>query len=492
MKALKMMGIRTKIFLYFIVFVVLLNGVAFFIYESSEDIVSEYDYSFKRLLLLNEISQQTNNMVEQLNAYLVEKEQSYLQEYERQSRMLRERQKHLNAFIENEKNEVLLRNYKNMINSFIEEGALTIYHFQIGNIQLYSTHFHKFAQTSSFIQETTLSLLDHELTAYQRFYDQIEERNRYFRYMGMSLFCTTLTLSALLALWFSGGITKPIERLSRAALEIASGKLEGKDVQVTTNDEFKLLTETFNNMRRNIRDLVEEMKKKSELDQLVKELELRSLQNQINPHFLFNTLNVVAKMAYLEDANQTSRLIEAVAAILRYNLGDLNRTVTLADEIKSVKEYFFIQQTRFFDRIKIMTELDETGFHVPIPPLTLQPLIENAFIHGIESYEEGAVFILRVFVKENDVIVEVSDNGLGMSEETKERLLSFVRGEQEQGVFGVGNARGHSTGIGIRNVIRRLQLFYDKLDVVEIESVVGQGTTIRLKLPMNVKIHGGT
>ena len=484
MKSWKMIRIRTKMFLYFSVFVVLLNGVAFFIFESSKHIVSEYDYSFKRLLLLNEISQLTNGMVEQLSAYLAEKDERYLEEYNRQSQVLRERQKQLNVFIEHEENVVLLRNYKNMLNSFLEEGALAIYHFQVGNIQLYSTHFHKFTKSSSFIQETTLSLLDDELTAYQRFYDQIEERNRYFRYMGISLFSATLVLSALLALWFSGGMTKPLERLSRAALEIASGKLDGNDVQVTTNDELKLLTETFNNMRRNICDLVEETKKKAELDKLVKELELRSLQNQINPHFLFNTLNTVAKMAYFEDARQTSRLIEAVAAILRYNLGDLNRIVTLADEIKSVKEYFYIQRTRFFDRVKIVTELDETVFHIPLPALTLQPLIENAFIHGIESREEGALLILRVFKKDREVMIEVCDNGRGMKRETKERILAFVRGNGDQEDSQVETVHGHSTGIGVRNVIRRLQLFYDKLDVVEIESEVEQGTTIRLKLPM--------
>jgi len=484
MKPWNMIRIRTKVFLYFSVFVILLNGVAFFIYESSEDIVSEYDYSFRRLLLLNEISQRTSGMVEQLNAYLAERDERYLEEYKRQSEALRERQKQLHVFIENKGNEVLLRNYKNMINSFVEEGALAIYHFEVGNIQLYSTHFHKFTKTASFIQDTTLSLLDDELTVYQRFYDQIEERNRYFRYMGISLFSATLTLSAILALWFSGGMTKPLERLSRAALEIASGKLDGDDVKTTTNDELKLLTVTFNNMRRNIRELIEETKKKAELDRLVKELELRSLQNQINPHFLFNTLNTVAKIAYLEDAQQTSRLIEAVSVILRYNLGDLNRTVTLADEIKSAKEYFYIQQTRFFDRVKIVTELDEAAFHVPLPPLTLQPLIENAFIHGIESQEEGAVLSLKVFVQDEEVIIEIHDNGSGMEKETKEKLLAFIKGNGEQVNVKGKTAHGHSTGIGIRNVIRRLQLFYDKRDVVEIESVIGQGTTIRLKLPI--------
>lgn len=478
-----MIKIRTKLFIYFMIFILLLNGVTFFLYESSEDIVNEYDYSLRRLLLLNEVSQHTNEAVEQLNAYLAEKDARYLREYEQQSRWLQQNRAQVEEFISNQRNSLLVENYEHMMESFLEEGALTVYHFQAGNIGLYSTHLHEAMKIASFIQETTLSLVNEELTAYQRFYNEVEERNRYFRYIGMSLFVTTLMLGALLALWFSGGITKPIERLSRAAREIASGKLDGDDVAMTTNDELKLLTETFNEMRRNIRNLVAEIKQKSELDRLVKELELKSLQSQINPHFLFNTLNTVAKMAYLEEANQTSRLIEAVAFILRYNLGDLQRTVTLADEVHIAREYFFIQQTRFFDRIKFFTEVDEACLDLPIPPLTLQPLIENAFIHGIESYEEGALLMLKVLKKGNRVIIEVSDNGVGMNEETKEKLLSFAKGEGES-LFQSEKGHGHSTGIGVRNVIRRLQLFYGIRNVVEIESSVGMGTTIRLLLPM--------
>nr|6SWJ_A Chain A, Histidine kinase [Geobacillus stearothermophilus]6SWK_A Chain A, Histidine kinase [Geobacillus stearothermophilus] len=204
-------------------------------------------------------------------------------------------------------------------------------------------------------------------------------------------------------------------------------------------------------------------------------------QSQINPHFLFNTLNTVAKMAYLEDAQQTSRLIEAVAAILRYNLGDLQRTVTLADEVRIAREYFFIQQTRFFDRIKFSLEAEPSCLDQPIPPLTLQPLIENAFIHGIETYEQGAELSVSVFAENGRVVVEVRDNGVGMDEQVKAELEALIRGEEprtrrEQG-------RGHSTGIGLHNVIRRLQLFYGVMDVAEIESALGKGTTVRLWLP---------
>lgn len=478
-----MIKIRTKVLFYFSIFIVLLNGTVFFFYQSSEDIVTDYDYSMRRLLLFNEISQRTNRLVEQLNAYLTEKDERYFWEYERQYRWLQQHRQQVGETLSNRNNRLLVQNYEHMIESLLEEGALTVYHFQAGNISLYSSHLHEAMEIASFIQETTLSLINNELTTYQHFYDEVEERNRYFRYMGIGLFVTTFLLGILLAVWFSGGITKPISRLSQAAREIASGKLDGPDVISTTNDELKLLTDTFNDMRRNLKRLIEEMKQKSELDRLVKELELKSLQSQMNPHFLFNTLNVVSKMAYLEDANQTSRLIEAIATILRYNLGDLQRAVTLADEVHIAREYFFIQQTRFFDRIKFSMDVDEQCLSLSIPPLTLQPLIENAFIHGIESYEKGAEISLKVEKRKERVIIEVSDNGVGMSEETKEKLMAFVRGEEDAFVSNE-KKHGHSTSIGIRNVIRRLQLFYRMQDVMEIESAVGEGTTVRLLLPM--------
>jgi sensor histidine kinase YesM len=478
-----MIKIRTKVLLYFSIFIVLLNVTVFFFYQSSEDIVTDYDYSMRRLLLFNEISQRANRMVEQLNAYVTEKDERYFREYERQYRWLQQHRGQVGETLSNRNNRLLVENYENMIESLLEEGALTAYHFQAGNISLYSSHLHEAMKIASFIQETTLSLIDGELTTYQHFYDEVEARNRYFRYMGMGLFMTTFLLGVLLAVWFSGGLTRPIARLSRAAREIASGKLDGPDVISTTNDELKLLTDTFNDMRRNLKRLIEEMKQKSELDRLVKELELKSLQSQINPHFLFNTLNVVSKMAYLEEANQTSRLIEAIAAILRYNLGDLQRTVTLADEVHIAREYFFIQQTRFFDRIKFSMDVEESCLSLPIPPLTLQPLIENAFIHGIESYEKGAEISLKVEKRKERVVIEIRDNGVGMSEEVKEKLNAFIKGEEE-GSISHGKTRGHSTGIGMRNVIRRLQLFYGMQDVVEIKSTVGKGTTIRLLLPM--------
>ncbi|QIZ65956.1 sensor histidine kinase [Geobacillus subterraneus] len=475
------MNIRTKMLLCFTVFLLLLNGAVFLLYQTSEEMMSDYDRRMRRLLLLNEVSQRTNRLMEHLNAYVSEKEGRYARAYEQEFRWLQQHRRQVGAISPALSDRLAAENYEHMIESLLEEAALTVYHFQAGNIGLYSSHLHEMMNIALFLQEETLNLIDDELTAYQQRYDEVERRNRYFRYMGMGLFVTTICLGVLLAVFFSGSLTKPIIHLAHAARAIGAGRLDGPDVKPTTNDELRLLTITFNDMRRNLRQLIEEMKQKAELDRLVKELELKSLQSQINPHFLFNTLNTVSKMAYLEEAEQTSRLIEAVAAILRYNLGELQRTVALADEVRIAREYFFIQQTRFFDRIKFSIEAESSCLDQRLPPLTLQPLIENAFIHGIESYERGAELTVSIYEKNHRVIIEVKDNGVGMDERMKAELEAFIRGEETPARR--EQRRGHSTGIGLRNVIRRLQLFYGVTDVAEIESAPEKGTTIRLLLP---------
>jgi sensor histidine kinase YesM len=476
--------IRSKLLLYFIVLVVLLSSVGFFFYKSSENLVVEYDDSFERFLLLNDISKRTNLVAEKLHAYVLDKEVSYLRDYQREKTKLLKDQSSL--YEELDTNDIKLINYKNMIDSFLEESDATILAFQKDDINQYSYHFNEVMKIASFLQESTLGLLNNKLTDYQEFYNQMERQNHYYKLMSISLFAAAFFLSTLLALWISGGITKPISLLSQAAKQISKGNLTGEDIKITTKDELKPLTETFNQMRTNLRQLVTEIKQKGELDKLLKELELRSLQNQINPHFLFNTLNTVSKMAYLEEAEHTSRLIEAVAAILRYNLSDFDKASTLRDEVRIVKEYFYIQQTRFGERIQFVTEIEEDCLDIEIPSLILQPLIENAFIHGVEAYEANGEIRLHIYRHQDRIYVEVIDNGDGMNESVKKRLLQYV-----DGTVGADEppekAKDHSNGIGVKNVIRRLQLFYQRNDIVEIESELSKGTNFRLTIPIAEK-----
>lgn len=478
---MKLFRIRSKLLVYFLVLVILLTSIGAYFYKSSEKLVVEYDTSFERFLLLNDISKRTNSITEELHAYFSDKDQSYYRNYEKERSMLVADQSKL--YEEINPDDIKIVNYKNMIDSFLQECDDAIKTYLVSDINLYSNHYNEALNIATFLQESTLSILNNKLTDYQNLYSQIELQNHYYKMLSISLFAAAFFLSTLLAFWISGGITRPISRLSEAARQISRGDLAGEDIRITTNDELKLLTETFNKMRTNIRQLVLEIQQKSELDKLLKELELRSLQNQINPHFLFNTLNTVSKMAYLEDAEQTSRLIEAVAALLRYNLGGLNKASTLREEVRVVKEYFYIQQTRFGKRIQFITDIDEDCLNIEIPCLILQPLVENAFIHGVESYEENGVISVNIYRKNSRVYVEVKDNGKGMDEKTQKRLQQYVDGTEPEETVELEKPQGHSTGIGVKNVIKRLQLFYHRNDIVKIESELKKGTNFILTIP---------
>lgn len=469
-----MRTIRGKLLVYFFVFAILFQITAVSIFISSNGLTNAYNDSFQRFLLLNAISQKSEELYAQTKIYVMESKATNETDYFAVKKALEDEKNQLaNTFAD--PNKIEIKNYINLIETFIHESELTVGFFIRGDIEQYTHHLEEAGTASSYIQTSALEIIDVELTDYQSFYKDLQQRNDSFFLFIVFLFITTIMLAIFFALWFSKGITQPIDQLSEAAREVSKGDLLGAPVAVRSNDELKLLGDTFNNMRTDIHGLVEEIKDQSELDRLIKEMELKHLQNQINPHFLFNTLNTVSKMAYLEDAKATSGLIETVATLLRYSLGQINKSVSLYDEVEVVKDYFHIQKIRFSERVRFELNIDASCLTTEIPRLTLQPLIENAFIHGIEGQEEGGIIALNVYQTETHVIAEVCDDGVGMLEEKIKQLLTLSAADEPH--------VGHSTGIGLANVIRRLELHYQISDVVEIESQLGKGTTIRLVLP---------
>ena len=466
-----MKTIRGKLLVYFFVFVLLFQVTAISIFISSAQLINKYDDSFQQFLLFNSISQKSNELYALTKIYVIEPDEDHATAYFTKKAQLSADKHKLADTLET----IKVKNYINLIDTFIHETELTVGFVLKGDIEKYTDHLEEVRIGAGYIQEAALELIDTELTAYQSFYLDLQERNSYFFIFIIFLFLATITLAIFFALWSSHGITSPLDKLSRAAKEVAMGDLVGEPIEIQSNDELKLLGNAFNHMRSNIHGLVQEIKEQSELDQLLKEMELKHLQNQINPHFLFNTLNTISKMAYLEDAHSTSGLIDSVAAILRHSLGEIDQHVTLKDEVHIVEDYFRIQKTRFSERIQFVTEIDESCLGIELPRLTLQPLVENAFIHGIEAREDGGIIAIRIKQTAQHVIIEVGDDGEGIEKEKIAALLSLTASGDDH--------VGHSTGIGLMNVIRRLQLFYQTSNVVEIESEKGQWTTVRLLLP---------
>jgi sensor histidine kinase YesM len=446
----------------------------------------QYNRILQRYLQMNEVSASSQHLVTALNNYLQAPSEEKLAELDERKRRMAEAKNRLAAQGDNG-NPITLTNYVNLVDSLIESvNRSMMFLSKENNSEAALNDFAEANRYSQYISEMTLNLMDKELKTYDQFYRGIIRQSAELKKLGVWMLALVTVFLLLFSYWFSLSITRPIQKLTLAARELSRGRFDVQ-IEVSSNDEISFLARTFDRMRISINDLISEIRHKAELERelqtsklLLQESQLRSLQSQINPHFLFNTLDTLSKKAYLEGSPETSDLLASVAGLLRYNLKRLDRPVTLSDEVRVLQQYMEIQKARFADRLVFVQDIDESCLHVQLPGLTLQPIVENAVIHAVEPSEEKGTITFRIRDAGERVQVEIEDDGVGM-EEQKVREILEERHTQGQ---------GHSTGIGISNVVRRLRLFYGVDDVLRIESRPGQGTRVQLNLPKTRGVGG--
>lgn len=306
------------------------------------------------------------------------------------------------------------------------------------------------------------------------------------------MFFVVVLCDTIMVVMMTRRLTRPLKILSRRAKEVTAGDLSVDIPVFRTGDEVESLSKAFDKMMGSIREYVEaqrvSMEKENEMREnelktqtLLKDAQLKYLQSQINPHFLFNTLNAGMQLAMIEDADKTALFIENMAEFFRYNLSRINEDATLADEIQLVDHYIYILNVRFAGDIHYKKEIEPGLENVLVPSMILQPLVENAVQYGIRGVEWEGWVTLRIWQETGTVYIEVADNGRGMSRELIERVL------QGENVKNRKNSK--SNGIGIYNVLERLQMYYTTEDVLEIKSDgEGKGTQFMLKIPKEVRL----
>lgn len=217
------------------------------------------------------------------------------------------------------------------------------------------------------------------------------------------------------------------------------------------------------------------------------EAELHALQNQINPHFLYNTLEVIRGRALVQNAQDIADMTEALATIFRYNINRPGDVATLQEEIDNVRNYMLIQNCRFGDRFRFETEIEdvEDGIltHV-LPVLTLQPLVENAIYHGINERIGGGRIRLKAYLTQRDLLIIISDNGKGMDDVTLQEIHRKLVGVSEG--LPVEKKTGRGTGIALTNVNQRIKFYFGKEYGLDVKSTLGIGTTITITIPRMV------
>lgn len=272
-------------------------------------------------------------------------------------------------------------------------------------------------------------------------------------------------------------IQRPIGKLIEASREMEQGnigvQIDGEDMP---NEEFDYLKDSFNSMSAQVKTLFDSFY----TEKLArKDAQISALQAQINPHFLNNTLEMMNWQARMNEDTVVSRMIESLGTVLDYRMNRANvKEIPLWEELRCIDAYFYIMSMRFGQRLQIEKEIDEDLNQRMVPPLILQPLVENAVVHGVEAVKNASIKVC-VYQKEGRVFVEVRNTGKRLTDRELGRIQGILKGDEDK----IPKGQGMHTSIGIRNVNRRIQLVYGEEYGLTIRQEEGNLTISTIVLP---------
>ena len=311
------------------------------------------------------------------------------------------------------------------------------------------------------------------------------------------LFFIIFSVLIFFVLYFTiTSIMEPLVEISEVSHKISQGDFDIPLFNRNSRDEIGNLCRAFDRMIISIREYIDTIWEKARIEADLKEKEiemqslytgaqLRALQNQINPHFLFNTLNTGAQLAMMENADKTCYFMEQVADFFRYNIQQQSRTVSIDEELGLIDNFVYIMKVRFGNRLDFTKEIPEGPFKEQIPSMTLQPLVENCIKHGLKK-SKGKVK-LSITREENFIVISISDNGDGMPENTRKAVFEAVASGTTRLSQDVLDNNSTHNGTGLISVFMRLKLQFQRNDLFDItDGENKKGTKFIIRIPRDV------
>ena len=281
-----------------------------------------------------------------------------------------------------------------------------------------------------------------------------------------------LLISIAVIIYASKNFSEAIGKILTAMKTAQEGELSVRvDLEEGNDDEISAIAVRFNKMIYRINKLMEEVKCATFKQ---KEAEIRALEAQINPHFLYNTLDAINWMAIEKDEHEISNMLKSLAQILRYSVNRSNNIVKLREEIEWLKQYIYLQQARFNYSFSCLMDIEEGTLDCKVHKLLFQPFIENAIIHGFEGLKDGGVLTIRTRNMGDSVHITIEDNGKGIDKAIVDALNSKSDAEIES----------KGSGLGVQNVFNRIMMYYGEKGNWMVTSTIGKGTSICLQIPI--------
>ena len=269
-------------------------------------------------------------------------------------------------------------------------------------------------------------------------------------------------------MFISAKIANPIKALENSVKELENGS-QNVDIAIGGSHEIQHLGKTIKSMVKQMHKLMGDIVYEQELK---RQRELDALQAQINPHFLYNTLDSIVWMVENERYNEAITMVTSLAGFFRIGLNKGKNIITIKDELKHAENYITIQHMRFKDKFTFKINADENVLNFATIKLIIQPLIENAVYHGMEFMDGDGEIIVNAYKKDNELYIDVIDNGMGIPPEIVDKLLTHE-----------SRSKGKGSGVGLKNVQERIQLYFGKEYGLSILSEPDEGTLIRIHLP---------
>jgi len=304
-----------------------------------------------------------------------------------------------------------------------------------------------------------------------------------FRLIIICICLVTVLLFTLLNRKLSNDFIIPIKRIVTGMKEIQKGT--HVDIEMDRDDELGFITKTFNEMSKEINHLITWIYR----EQITrKEAQLKALQSQINPHFLFNTLESINWMAMLKNVPEISETVTALSSLMEASIGRDDKLIPLREEFKYIDHYISILKKRFEDRIQLHVYVENDDIlEINIPKLLIQPIIENAVYHGIGNINDVGIIRLNTFIRYGVLIIEVVDNGIGMDKESLDKLNEILALDND--TYFRLRVNEERKSIGLENVNRRIKLFYGEKYGLTINSEKDKFTKVTVSIPINSSIQ---
>lgn len=315
-------------------------------------------------------------------------------------------------------------------------------------------------------------------------FNELAERNRSIFLYNLYILLSSFFIVTILSFRLSSKLSVSLVKVRNMMVKVEGGNLEIEDIIIKSKDEVEELRSSFVSMVNRLRDLIRQVyeiqisKQKAEIKQ--KEAEMSALQSQINPHFLYNTLETINWIAIdlLGNENEISKTVTALSNLFRSCINKDNMVVTLKKQFEDVEGYLFIQKLRYGDKLSVEWEIDPSIYEYKILGLIIQPLVENSLNHGFENIDGEMHIRIWGGIEQDKIFIQIKDNGHGITEDKLDEIRYNMNND---------NDKLSSTSIGLINTNQRIKYYYGKEFGISIDSVHEQGTSVTIALPALVE-----